>query len=65
MPTDVPTNRKIDNLENSEIWPVEFSMFNLKMMYLSCPSSDSVIYVSKSGLGYVLFKIKDILKIKL
>ena len=35
MSTNVPVNRKIDNLENSEIWPVKFLMFSS-----SCPSSD-------------------------
>ena len=40
MPTNVPTKRKIDNLKNAEIWPVNFFVFNFKRAHLSCPSPD-------------------------
>ena len=40
MLTSVPTNRRNDNLKNTEILPVNFLMFNFKRVYLSCPSSD-------------------------
>ena len=35
MTANVPTNRKIDNLDNAEMWPVKFLMFSLKTVYLS------------------------------
>ena len=55
MPTNVPTNRKIDNLKNAEIWPIKFLMFWSKIVYLSCLSSDF------NDLG---IKIQEILEIK-
>ena len=40
MPTNVPTNWKIDNRKNARIWPVKFLILNFKRVCLSCPSSD-------------------------
>ena len=40
MPTNVPTDRKIVNLENAKIWPVKFLMFNFKRVYPFCSSSN-------------------------
>ena len=57
---------KLTNLKNAEIWSVKFLMFNFKRVYLSFPLSDfSDDLGIKSKLNYIVFKIKEILKIKL
>ena len=58
MSTNVTINQKIDNLNNTEIWPVKLLIFSLKECVSLVLHRISMISVSKSKLGCALLKIK-------